>query len=167
VNLWRVSNDSYFSTKYEPLAQLLHTPHGINQYRRIRDSLIQNGILYPCPAGDSSIGKPESLLPVQTRLKPLQHFHQSAQGGRIKLMPNRDPPATTENHFPIQRPFESSRIRIPVRFDHLYCGCLALLHLRTGCPSSGAAAAYSAPCRDRDKTRCTSIHSLQIQPPTP
>jgi hypothetical protein len=34
------------------------------------------------------------------------------------LMPNRDPATTGENHFQSSK---RSRIRIPVRFDHLYC----------------------------------------------
>jgi hypothetical protein len=59
-----------------------------------------------------------AIFPVRTRLKPLQHFHQSAQRGRIKFLPHRDPPTIGKNHFQCG---DRSRIRIPVPLGQLHC----------------------------------------------
>jgi hypothetical protein len=39
-DLYTVENGSYFSTDFQSLSLLLHTQHGTNRYRAIRDILI-------------------------------------------------------------------------------------------------------------------------------
>jgi hypothetical protein len=50
-DLYTVENGSYVSTDFQSLSLLLHTQHGTNRYRAIRDILISQGTLIPCEPG--------------------------------------------------------------------------------------------------------------------
>jgi hypothetical protein len=50
-DLYTVENGSYVSTDFQSLSLLLHTQHGTNRYRAIRDILISQGSLTPCDPG--------------------------------------------------------------------------------------------------------------------
>ena len=50
-DLYTVENGSYVSTDFQSLSLLLHTQHGTNRYRAIRDILISQGTLIPCDPG--------------------------------------------------------------------------------------------------------------------
>src|SRR5580704_1313608 len=50
-DLYTVENGSYVSTDFQSLSLLLHTQHGTNRYRAIRDILISQGTLIPCDIG--------------------------------------------------------------------------------------------------------------------
>jgi hypothetical protein len=50
-DLYTVENGSYVSTDFPSLSLLLHTQHGTNRYRAIRDVLISQGTLIPCDPG--------------------------------------------------------------------------------------------------------------------
>jgi hypothetical protein len=47
-DLYKVEKGSYVSTDFQSLNLLLHTQHGTNRYRAIRDVLISQGTLIPC-----------------------------------------------------------------------------------------------------------------------
>lgn len=47
-DLYRTENGSYVSTDFNSLSLLVHTRHGTNQYRAIRDVLIAQGTLTEC-----------------------------------------------------------------------------------------------------------------------
>jgi hypothetical protein len=51
-DLWRVQDGSYFSSDASRLYNLLSTPHGTNLYRAIRNNMIRDGVLFPCPRGE-------------------------------------------------------------------------------------------------------------------
>jgi hypothetical protein len=50
-DFYTVENGSYVSTDFQSLSLLLHTQHGTNRYRAIRDILISQGTLIPCDPG--------------------------------------------------------------------------------------------------------------------
>ena len=50
-DLYTVENGSYVSTDFQSSSLLLHTQHGTNHYRAIRDILISQGTLIPCDPG--------------------------------------------------------------------------------------------------------------------